>query len=198
MLFRIIHYLRLCSFCVVAEKEGRAARKAADLNEWWRGQKHIELLDPNLLACKEHLDLLGQLADSGAFVNFNQGLDCRLLTTENIRAINAVRVKDIHFAWDHMEESGVVMRGLRRYAAYASRKVHGAYATVYCLVNYGTTMKENLFRIYTLRDMGFDPYVMIYDKPNAPREIRMLQRWCNNRLIFKSVPDFKDYNPKRG
>ena len=82
--------------------------------------------------------------------------------------------------------------------AYASRKVHGAYATVYCLVNYGTTMKENLFRIYTLRDMGFDPYVMIYDKPNAPREIRMLQRWCNNRLIFKSVPDFKDYNPKRG
>ena len=189
---------RGCSFCVVAEKEGRAARKVADLNEWWRGQKHIELLDPNLLACKEHLDLLGQLADSGAFVNFNQGLDCRLLTTENIRAINAVRVKDIHFAWDHMEESGAVVRGLRRYAAYASRKVHGAYATVYCLVNYGTTMKENLFRIYTLRDMGFDPYVMIYDKPNAPREIRMLQRWCNNRLIFKSVPDFKDYNPKRG
>jgi len=136
--------------------------------------------------------------NSGAFVNFNQGLDCRLLTTENIRAINAVRVKDIHFAWDHMEESGAVVRGLRRYAAYASRKVHGAYATVYCLVNYGTTMKENLFRIYTLRDMGFDPYVMIYDKPNAPRGIRMLQRWCNNRLIFKSVPDFKDYNPKRG
>ena len=117
---------------------------------------------------------------------------------ENIRAINEVRVKDIHFAWDHMEESGAVMRGLRRYAAYASRKVHGAYATVYCLVNYGTTMKENLFRIYTLRDMGFDPYVMVYDKPNAPKEIRMLQRWCNNRLIFKSVPDFKDYDPKRG
>jgi len=25
---------------------------------------------------------------------------------------------------------------------------------------------------HTLRDMGYDPYVMIYGKPNAPREIR--------------------------
>lgn len=53
-------------------------------------------------------------------------------------------------------------------------------------------------RIYTLRDMGFDPDVRIYDKPNAPREIRMLQRWCNNRKIFKSEPDFYKYDPKRG
>ena len=59
-------------------------------------------------------------------------------------------------------------------------------------------MEENLYRIYTLRDMGFDPYVMVYDKPNAPREIRLLQRWCNNRVIFKSVPDFYEYDPKKG
>ena len=52
--------------------------------------------------------------------------------------------------------------------------------------------------IYTLRDMGFDPYVMIYDKPNAPREIRLLQRWCNNRLVFRAEPDFYKFDPKRG
>ena len=50
---------RGCSFCIVARKEGRAARKVADLSEWWRGQKNIKLLDPNLLACREHMDLLG-------------------------------------------------------------------------------------------------------------------------------------------
>ena len=44
----------------------------------------------------------------------------------------------------------------------------------------------------------YSPYVMIYDRPNAPREIRLLQRWCNNRLIFRSEPDFGKYNPKRG
>lgn len=188
---------RGCHFCIVADKEGRAARKVADLSEWWRGQKYIKLLDPNLLACPDHVDLLGQLKDSGAWVDFTQGLDARLLTAENITAINAVKLKEIHFAWDYMSESKSVLRGLRMYADAATRKPNGAFATVYCLTNYDTTMEENLYRIYTLRDMGFDPYVMIYDKPHAPKEIRMLQRWCNNRIIFKSEPDFYKYDPKR-
>lgn len=48
-------------------------------------------------------------------------------------------------------------------------------------------------RIYTLRDLGYLPYVMIYQKETAPREIRKLQRWCNSRWIFRSCPNFKDY-----
>ena len=54
-------------------------------------------------------------------------------------------------------------------------------------------MEENLYRIYTLRDLGYDPYVMIYDKPHAPKEIRKLQRWCNNKIIFKSCKRFEEY-----
>ena len=189
---------RGCKFCIVADKEGYASKKVADLSEWWRGQKKIKLLDPNLLACREHIKLLGQLESSGAWVDFTQGLDCRLLTQENIQAINAIRLKDIHFAWDYMTESEAVLRGLQLYADHASRKVHGAYATVYCLTNYNTTMEENLYRIYTLRDMGYDPYVMIYDKANAPRETRKLQRWVNNRIIFKTVQRFEDYDTRTG
>jgi hypothetical protein len=52
--------------------------------------------------------------------------------------------------------------------------------------------------IYTLRDLVFDPYVMIYDKPNAPKDIRYLQRWCNNIKIQRSCPRFEDYDPKKG
>ncbi len=96
-----------------------------------------------------------------------------------------------------MKESGAVLRGLRLYADKAARKPHGRYATVYVLTNYDTTMEENLYRIYTLRGMGYDPYVMIYDKPSAPREVRMLQRWVNNRRIFRTVRDFADYVPGR-
>ena len=178
---------RACPFCIVAGKEGRASVKVADLSEWWRGQKCIKLLD-----------LLEQLADSGAWVDFTQGLDARLLTMENIEAIGTIKLKEIHFAWDYIAESDAVMRGLRRYATYGRKNRHGQYATVYVLTNYDTTMKENLYRIYTLRDLGFDPYVMIYDKPHAPREIRLLQRWCNNRLIFRAEPDFYKFDPKRG
>ncbi|MGN9097182.1 radical SAM protein [Flintibacter porci] len=188
---------RVCHFCIVAGKEGRRSVKVADLSEWWNGQKNIVLMDPNLLACPDHMDLLGQLIDSKAWVDVNQGFDCRLLTPENIDAINHLKIKNIHFAWDYMKEEKPVLRGLDLYAKLATRKVSGAFGAVYCLTNYDTTMEENLYRIYTLRDMGYDPYVMIYDKPNAPTEIRHLQRWCNNRMIFKSEPDFKKYNPRK-
>lgn len=189
---------RGCHFCIVAEKEGRRSVKVADLSEWWAGQKNIVLMDPNLLAYKGHMDLRQQLADSGAYVDVNQGFDARLLNEKNIEAINSLKLKDIHFAWDYMKEEKAVLRGLDLYRQMATRRPHGNYGTVYVLTNYDTTMDEDLHRIYTLRDRGYDPYVMIYDKPTAPREIRLLQRWCNNRRIFRKVPNFYDYDPRIG
>lgn len=189
---------RACHFCIVAEKEGRCSQKVADLSEWHHSQPFIKLLDPNILACREHMDLLKQLADSMAYVDFTQGLDARLLNTENINLINSIKLKQIHFAWDYMKEEKSVLKGLELYKQCATRKPHGHFGMVYVLTNYDTTMQENLYRIYTLRDMGYNPYVMIYDKPNAPQEIRYLQRWCNNKRIFGKIPKFEDYDPKKG
>ena len=181
-----------CPFCIVCAKEGRKSCKVADLSEWWDGQKNIVLMDPNLLACRDHMDLLKQLADSGAWVDVNQGFDARLLTIENIEAIKRIRLNKIHFAWDLMKNTDAIIAGLNLWKRHGN-KVSGSYGMVYVLVNFDTTMEENLYRIYTLRDMGFDPYVMVYDKPNAPVEIRHLQRWCNSKFVFKSCPDFRDY-----
>lgn len=182
---------RACKFCIVAGKEGRRSVKVADLSEFWRGQKKIVLLDPNILACREHTDLLQQLIDSEAWVDINQGLDIRMTNERNIELINQVKVKEIHFAWDNAEDD--LTQYFERYSALAKHKPHGQFGTVYCLTNFGSTMEQNLHRIYTLRDMGFSPYVMIYDKPNAPKEIKMLQRWCNNKFIFRSCESFEDY-----
>ena len=66
---------RGCEFCVVGKKEGKCSRKVADLKEFWNGQKNIVLCDPNILACKDWKDLLQQLIDSKAWVDFNQGKD---------------------------------------------------------------------------------------------------------------------------
>ena len=59
---------RKCPFCIVGQKEGAQAYKVADLSRFWQGQKHIKLLDPNLLACPDWESLLEQIADSGAWV----------------------------------------------------------------------------------------------------------------------------------
>lgn len=185
-----------CKFCIVSGKEGRQSIKVADLSEFWRGQKNIILLDPNILACRQHPELLGQLISSKARVDINQGLDIRLTNERNIELINRIKLKSIHFAWDNAEVN--LKPYFERYKALAKQKPHGNYGTVYCLTNFGSSKDQNLYRIYTLRDLGFDPYVMIYDKPNAPREIRLLQRWCNNIKIFRSCPRFEDYDPRKG
>lgn len=187
-----------CGFCHVCAKEGRCSHKVADLSEWWSGQKNIVLCDPNILACREHMDLLRQLEESGAWVDINQGLDARLLTPKSIAAIKRIKIKEIHFAWDLMKNSKQIIRGLNTWKRFGKKDRHGSWGTVYVLTNFNTTMAENLYRIYTLDKMGFDPYVMIYDKQNAPREVRLLQRWCNNKVIFKSCPRFEDYDPRRG
>ena len=86
---------RHCEFCIVGDKEGLRSVKVADLSEFWCGQKYIKLLDPNLLCCKERLELLDQLSDSGAYVDFTQGLDIRLLTRENVILLNEIKVKEM-------------------------------------------------------------------------------------------------------
>jgi len=183
---------RGCHFCIVAEKEGRKSIQVADLTEFWNGQKNIEVLDPNLLACKNHITLLKQLSETNSTVNPNQGLDCRLLTEDNIYWLNQIKIKTMHFAWDYMREEMSVIKGLELYNKYGKIR-EKRNKVVYVLVNYDTTMEENLYRIYKLRDMGYAPYVMVYNKPSASREIKDLQRWVNNRYIFWSCEKFEDY-----
>lgn len=187
---------RGCDFCIVEKKEGRCSVKVADLSEFWRGQKKIVLCDPNILACKDWKNLLQQLSDCGAEVDFNQGLDVRLMTEEKIAILNQIKIKEIHFAWDRYEDKEKILPKFKLYADNSIHKMHGAFATVYTIVNFSTTIDQDLERIYTLRDLGYDPYVMIYDKAHCRRIYRDLARWVNNRIIFKKVQKFEDYKPQ--
>lgn len=95
---------RGCDFCHVEAKEGRKAFKCADLKEFWNGQKNIVLLDPNITACRDWKDLFQQLIDSGAWVDFSQGLDIRLMTEEKAEMLKKMKIKSVHFAWDKYED----------------------------------------------------------------------------------------------
>lgn len=183
---------RGCGFCIVGGKEGRKSRKVADLSEFWRGQREIKLMDANLLACPDHEKLLLQLAESRALVDFSQGLDIRLITRDNVALLNQVRTKTVHFAWDNPDED--LTRYFRQFLEWTSIK-NPRLRRVYLLTNYDSTHEQDLYRVETLRQMGFDPYVMIYEKPTAPPITRHLQRWVNNKRLFYAIPSFSDYEP---
>jgi len=183
---------RGCGFCHVASKEGKCSYKVADLSEFWRGQKNIILCDPNILACPEHPDLLQQLVDSKARVNFNQGLDVRLITDRNINILKQIRLDSIHFAFDRWQDKDIVEPKLRQFAYQTGYDRHKGSVMVYILTNYDTTIEQDIYRIQLCRELNFSPYPMIYDKEHADPIYKKLQRWCNNWIFWKT-PTFEEY-----
>lgn len=186
---------RGCSFCHVAAKEGRKTYKVADLNEFWNGQPNIVLCDPNIIACSEWESLLGQLVDSRAWVDINQGIDIRLMTDEKAEALKKLKIKNIHFAWDRYEDKEKILPRFKMFkdiTGIDERKL-----TVFCLTNFDTTFEQDLDRVYTLRDLGYTPYVMVYNKDNmkSTSKVRRLQQWVNNRIAFAKCERFEDFRP---
>lgn len=184
---------RGCGFCIVGEKEGRKSRKVADLSEFWQNQRNIKLLDPNLFACREWKELAQQLIDSGAWIDFTQGCDIRIMTKETVEYIRRMKIKQIHFAWDQYKDKDDIIPKFKMFQELTGWKRDKM--TVYVLTGYDTMLEQDLERIYLLRDMGYSPYVMIYDKHKKQIKdpLIRLQRWVNSRFIFASCKKFEDY-----
>lgn len=188
---------RGCGFCVVGKKEGRCSVKVADVSDFWNGQKRIQVLDPNITACREKRDLFRQYRETGARIMFNQGLDVRLINDEDIADLNAMKLESLHFAWD---DPNVDLQAQFRRFSEQYVGVKRNLTEVFILTNYeDCTVKEHieraLYRIYKLQEINgeYNPYVMIYDKPHADKRLRALQRWCNNKWVYRSCPRFEDY-----
>lgn len=184
-----------CGFCHVSQKEGMRSRKVADLSSFWKGQKNVVLLDPNLTACPDWRDLFLQLIESRAWIDFSQGLDIRLMTEEKTKMLMEMNVKQVRFAWDRYSDKEYIVPKFSRFREMTG---WGYYKmTVYVLCGYDTTIEQDLDRIYTLRDLGYSPYVMIYNKSLLPKVhvLRDLQRWVCGRQIFRSCKRFEEYRP---
>ena len=184
---------RGCSFCHVKDKEGTCSKKVANLTEFWRGQKNIVLCDPNILACKDWKDLLQQLIDSKAWIDINQGLDIRLMTEEKANMIKQMKIKELHFAWDGYEDKDIIIPKFKMFKQITQIDIRKLIVFVLC--NFDTTIEQDLERIYTLRELGYWAYVMLYDKEHIPKghKLRKMARWVNMRSVFATVPRFEDY-----
>ena len=100
--------------------------------------------------------------------------------------------------WQLIDSGATVninLKAFKEITGWGKRKM-----SVYVLTNFNTTIEQDLERIYTLRDLGYNPYVMIYNKEATKGNdtVRLIQRWVNNRKIFNSIKWFSEYDYKRG
>lgn len=178
-----------CPWCVVPKMDGNEVRHVADLGDFWDGQKVVRLLDDNIMAdpdefCRD----CEQLSKAGVKVVW-EALDIRLVTDETARALASVKPQgSIHFAWDGKGQDAYVEPGIRLLEKHGLKPWRLMF---YVLVGFNTAREYDLMRIYKLRELGANPFVMPFDKGDAYQ--RRLARWCNNKTIFKATKRFEEY-----
>lgn len=179
--------IRRCPFCIVPKKEG-AFRVVGDIYSLWdRRHKKVVLLDNNILVDKDHfLKIAKQLQVENLRVDFNQGLDFRLLDADICEALKGLKNAskgEWRFALDSpadIKRAGEAIEMLKSY------KLKGYW---YVLCGFNTTEEEDLQRLNFLREQGQTVYVMRYK--NTPFLTRLAE-WGNMHWLFKKTT-FKEH-----
>lgn len=178
--------IRNCSFCFVPKAEGYI-RVVGDIYDLWDGKsKSITLLDNNILALPDHFEMIcKQLVRENLSVDFNQGLDIRLLTKHFIELLNGLTLKGgVRFAFDYPKLEPIIRKKVSLLRQYYQRK----YIFFYVLVGFNTTFEQDLHRLEILRELGCRPYIMRHE--NTPREKRYIRlaEWANQFWTFAKYP----------
>lgn len=184
--------IRNCPFCLVHDKEG-AIRSVAP-HELNPDGRWIEVLDNNFFANPQWREAAEWIERSGKSVKLH-GVDVRLMDDEQAKALKRMRhYRQPHIAWD-------LPIDLRPQLESLARHIRPTAITCYVLIGFGTTIDEDLFRVRTLKKMGFSPFVQPYRDFENERKVTWYEndfsRWVNNRFFFKSC-DFVDFEPRKG
>jgi len=177
--------IRKCKFCVVPRKEGYI-HAVSDLLSLWDGEaKEITLYDNNILALPEHFALICQQArDNNIKLDFNQGLDHRLLTPEIVELLLSIRHHEYRFAFDHPS----YIKSVDKAVALLQRKGINR-CSWYVLVGFDTTFQQDLERLNHLRERNQLAFVQRYRKNGImnDKKYTALARWANQHHIYRGM-----------
>lgn len=183
--------IRNCKFCIVPKKEGNI-KVVGDLLDLWNGrERFITIMDNNILALPDHFALIcKQARENKIKLDFNQGLDHRLLTPEIVRLMASISHSEYRFAFDHPSYLPTVKRAIQLLKDFGINR-----SNWYVLVGFDTTPAQDLERLNYLRDMGQRAYVQRYRTHfNEPFYVG-LARWVNQPNLFAGMTwqEFLDY-----
>ena len=182
--------IRNCGFCIVREKEGLQH----DVNMDWIKHSKVILQDNNFFASPKWKKKLQYFIDNKIKVNFNQGLDIRLMNDEKAEMLSRVRYYDrnfsrraIYFAFDDIKMKDLFIEKIKMLSKY----IKPYHIMVYFIVGFNSNSCEDMERFEIMRELGVDPFAMLFEKHKATKQLKGFCRWVNKR-IYK-VCKFEDY-----
>ncbi len=167
--------IRKCPWCIVPEKEGDIKPVARIYEFWNRRHKKIVLLDNNLLASSNWRQTMDDLIAEGVGVDFNQGLDIRLVNEDNVRYLKRVNVKTLRFAFDHIGYEQTVRKNI---TSLLRQEFTPRQLSFYVLVGFNGD-ETALERMKILASYNVNVFPMIY-KGNDGKEPKLNIRWDGN------------------
>ena len=182
-----------CSFCIVHKKEGKIEPVADVYNIWDGRTKQITFLDNNILQLPEHFKLISnQVQKENLRIDFNQGLDIRLITDEIAFLLSKMKMKRIRFALDHNSLIPLVTEKLKILKKYMPKFEF----SFYVLVGYNTNWSQDMERLLFLKENKCVPYLMRYETIKKDKNYILLARWVNQFHLFNNYTfdEFIEYN----
>jgi hypothetical protein len=191
--------IRNCNFCLVRKKEGYI-RQYSDIEQVAQGRKMVVLMDNNFLA--NDPDFVRDQLEKSVYLNlkidFNQGLDCRLINEDNAQWLAKCKWgivtgsnTYIRFSCDHNEMIEPCKRAIStmRKAGFTGKFF------VYLLAKDPVETLDRLKQVLAI-DQKINPFVMPFrdfgDGKIKDPELKRLARWCNIVSIRKSC-SFEEY-----
>ena len=170
--------IRNCSFCLVPKLEG----SLRELDDW---EVKPIICDNNLLACSQaHFDkVIDRLLEKRLTgIDFNQGLDARILTDHHAqRFAELPNDTIIRLAWDNIDTERLYMSAFNRLIDAGIRRNQ---IRTYVLIGYKDTPEDALYRLEKIRELGALPNPMRYQPLDAQRKNSYVgENWTNELLV---------------
>jgi hypothetical protein len=180
--------IRNCPFCVVPRLEGKIKSVAPDVQNYiYPGHKKVILWDNNFLSSPDWKKAIKNLGEIGLKIDFNQGLDARLIDDEKARLLADLKMPIFRLAYDYISEKSALINAVNLLAEYGVRKRN---ILVYTLYNFYDPNQPNndrpesfLVKIRDILDLGCVAYPMRFEPITSLRKNQYISPlWTSEQL----------------
>jgi hypothetical protein len=188
--------IRKCPWCIVPKKEGMLWRESTAREIVGNRRKAI-FLDNNFLALPDYQSDLIWLAKNKIFIDFNQGLDARLITDESAKHLAKCKYKYIRLSLDsngmvkHLEkaiakltQAGVARHAIRVYTLIGFNGLQSDIETLLKLFQW----KVQPFPMGYIDEDGYEP-AREWDRNLYRKYKRLILRMPNSKSVISSFKE---------
>lgn len=171
-----------CAYCAVPRLEGEMNSMKYSVKDLiWPGHSKVIFFDNNILASSGWRSIFDELVDLGLKVDFNQGLDARLITEGVAEKISQLKIDPIvRLSYDYWKRRIPVQTAIQ---LLKSHGIDGRRILVYALYDFADDPDDFFERIREILRWGAVCYPMRYQPIYALyKDCHVAPKWDARRL----------------